>query len=69
MIFMMEKVPTIISTKDLDYLNDMFEWNFNTSKLAHHFSGLASDDEVKEELDSIYNMHKEICEGIINILG
>ena len=23
-----EKVPTIISTKDLDYLEDMFNWNY-----------------------------------------
>ena len=24
-----EVVPNIISCKDLDYLSDMFEWNYN----------------------------------------
>ncbi|MBO5138203.1 MAG: spore coat protein [Bacilli bacterium] len=65
----MDKVPTIISTKDLDYLNDMFQWNFSAAKLAYHFTKEVKDEEIKQELTNTYNMHKEICEGIINILG
>ena len=28
----METVPNIISTKDLSYLSDMFNWNFTAFK-------------------------------------
>ena len=40
----MNTVPNIISTKDLSYLEDMFNWHFNASKKAHHFS-----EEVQDE--------------------
>lgn len=65
----MDKVPTIISTKDLDYLNDIFSWNFGVCKLAYSFSQKVSDEEIKQELENTYNMHKEICQSIVNILG
>ena len=32
-----ENVPNIISGKDLDYLSDMFNWNFNAFKLINDF--------------------------------
>ena len=65
----MDKVPTIISTKDLDYLNDIFNWNFIVSKKSYHFSNEVEDSEIKEKLLQMYNMHKEICNEIINILN
>lgn len=65
----MDKVPNIISTKDLDYLNDMFQWNFGAAKLAYHFSQEVSDEEIKRELENTYMIHKEICQSIVNILG
>lgn len=59
----MDKVPVMISTKDLSYLHDIFEWNFNASKKANHFS-----EEIKNEIHNIALMHKTICENIITIL-
>lgn len=64
----MEKVPTMISTKDLAYLSDIFEWNFTACKKACHFSKEVKDEELKDKLMQVSNMHKEICEKIVNIL-
>lgn len=64
----MDKVPVMISTKDLSYLHDIFEWNFNASKQANHFSEEITDEEIKNEIHNIALMHKTICENIITIL-
>lgn len=34
----MQNVPNIISTKDLSYICDMFNWNFTTAKKALNYS-------------------------------
>ncbi len=64
----MEQVPTMISTKDLAYLNDIFEWNFTVCKKAYHFAKEVTDSEIKDNLMQVSNMHKGICEQIIKIL-
>ena len=65
----MNKVPAVITTKDLDYLSDMFKWNYVASKKAKHFSNEVTDEEIKQELEKVYEMHKEICNTILGILG
>ena len=64
----MEQVPDIISTKDCDYLSDIFNWNYNTSKLAHHFYMETDNNEFKDVFNELYNIHKEICEDILMIM-
>lgn len=64
----MEKVPTMISTKDLSYICDMFNWNFTAAKKALCYSNEVNDTEIKEELQTVYEMHKEISNELINIL-
>jgi hypothetical protein len=65
----MQNVPNIISTKDLSYICDMFNWNFTTAKKALHYSNNVTDNEIKEELLNIFDMHKQICNGLLNILN
>ena len=65
----MKQVPDMISTKDLDYLSDMFNWNFNASKVALHFSNEASDEDVKNIANEAAQMHSQICHKLIDILG
>lgn len=65
----MQNVPNIISTKDLSYICDMFNWNFTTSKKALNYSNNVTDNEIKEELLNIFDMHKQICNGLLNILS
>lgn len=64
----MNQVPKIISTKDLSYLEDMFKWNFNVSKTAHHFYNEVTDNDVKNKLDECAATHSNICKKIVNIL-
>ena len=65
----MNKVPDMISGKDLDYFSDMFNWNFTASKAANHFSDKVTDEEVKSKLHEVAVMHANICHKLVNILG
>ena len=40
-----QEVPNIITGKDLDYLTDMFNWNFTTAKKALNYSNNVNDNE------------------------
>lgn len=65
----MNEPPVMISTKDLAYLSDMFEWNFTVSKVAYDFEGKIQNPEIKELVNRIHTMHVGICNKIIQILG
>lgn len=64
----MEQVPAIISTKDLSYLSDMFEWNFIASKKTLHYINEVTDDEIKKELEKVYKMHEKNLNKILELL-
>lgn len=64
----MEQVPAIISTKDLSYLSDMFEWNFIAAKKTLHYSNEVTNEEVKKELDKIYKTHEKHLKKILELL-
>ena len=65
----MQNVPNIISTKDLSYICDMFNWNLTTTKKVLNYSNNVTDNEIKEELLNIFDMHKRICNSLLNILN
>lgn len=65
----MEQVPVMISTKDLSYISDIFDWNFVAAKTANEFSNKVSNEEIKEYFENTYEMHKEICEKLISMLS
>lgn len=64
----MNNVPTMVSTKDLSYICDMFNWNFTAAKKALKFSNEVTDPEIKSEFERVYEMHKEIAQDLLNIL-
>lgn len=64
----MEQVPVMISTKDLSYLCDIFNWNFTASKDAYHYSQITNNQELKDIFHDVFSIHKEICEDILSIL-
>lgn len=64
----MNTVPLMISTKDLAYITDMFEWNFIASKKAQHFANEIIDPEIKELIERVSQMHAEHCRKLVNIL-
>ena len=63
-----EEVPAMISGKDLDYLSDIYNWNFNACKLANHFKEEVQDEEIKDLLSRAADMHKEHAKAVLNIL-
>ena len=64
----MNKVPEMISTKDIAYIADIFEWNFIVCKKAHEFSKMVCDKEIKNELEKVSSLHKDICDNLLKIL-
>ncbi len=64
----MNTVPNLISTKDLAYITDMFNWNYTIAKKAKSYTEIINDDEILSEVEKTYNLHKEICEGLLKIL-
>lgn len=63
------EVPSIISGKDLDYLSDMFNWNFNAFKLINDFKEKVSDEEIKDLIERVCKTHKENLNEVLNILS
>lgn len=65
----MNQVPNIISTKDLAYLEDIFQWNFNASKKAHCDAEKIGIESIKNMANEVAAMHARHCRKIIEILG
>lgn len=64
----MNQVPQIISTKDLAYLEDIFEWNLTAAKKAYHYFEISQEQQLKTAFEQTYQMHKSICNTILTIL-
>lgn len=65
----MKEVPNMMSTKDLSYLEDMFNWHFIICKKAYGYSSLVSDEMIINFFNNVYKKHKMICDKIIKLLG
>jgi len=65
----MKQVPSIISTKDLSYLEDMFNWHFLICKKAYEYISLIEDEEIITFMKEVHKKHYKICESIIKRLG
>lgn len=63
-----EKVPNIISCKDLDYLSDMFEWNYGAYKSAYNGGQNVTDQEISEMLERASDIFHTNMQNILKIL-
>lgn len=63
-----ENVPDMISGKDLDYLVDIFNWNYNAYKSTMDRTSYANDEEVCKLLDKASNLFYNDMESILEIL-
>ncbi len=63
-----DKVPNIISTKDLDYLSDMFNWNYIAYKLCLNFGQIIDDASLKEVVDKSANTFHNAMTKVLSIL-
>lgn len=62
------EVPNIITGKDLDYLCDMFQWNCEAAKMAHHFQSEVQDETLRTMLDSVYQAHMNQLQTVLSLL-
>jgi hypothetical protein len=65
----MDKVPEMISGKDLDYIKDMLNWNFIAAKKANHYLEHIQDEEVSTIMQEVSEMHKKHFNMLLNILN
>ena len=63
------KVPNIITGKDLDYLNDMFNWNYGVYKSTVNAIEKVNDDDIKVILTRSSEMFYENMNTVLNILN
>ena len=64
----MKDLPKMISTKDLMYISDMFNWHLIAAKKLTFYSEQAKDKDCIKKIDSLTKMHYKICEDLINCL-
>lgn len=64
----MEKVPKMISTKDLSYIKDMFNWNYLTYKKLQDYSECIEAEGLSEQFQELIALHKDNCEHLIKLL-
>lgn len=65
----MQVVPNIISGKDLDYLSDMFNWNYCLLKKSNHYVEEVQDDEIKNMISRVVDDCSNNLNEILNILN
>lgn len=64
-----QEVPNMISCKDLDYLADMFQWNYGAYKSAYNAISEVTDEEIREMLEKASNTFYDTMQSILNILN
>ena len=50
------EVPNIITSKDLDYLSDIFNWNYEAIKKMNVAITQVTDEQIKNNLEKGYNL-------------
>lgn len=64
----MKEVPNIISTKDLAYIEDMLNWNYNLIKKLNLYKNLVTNKEIQKIFETAIKEHKKSYEKLLTIL-
>ena len=64
-----QEVPYIIIGKDLDYLSDMFSWNYGAYKSIYNSISKVNDEEIKKILEEGSELFDENMNIVLDILG
>ena len=59
---------TDISTKDLSYITDIFNWNLNSYNTCKHFKELLDKTQAVSLLEKAEKLHKNACKEMLKIL-
>ena len=63
------EVPNIITGKDLDYLSDMFNWNYEALKKMNVAMNQVKDEQIKNITERGYNLFKNNLNITLSILN
>lgn len=63
------EVPKIITSKDLDYLSDIFNWNYTALKSINNSLNNIEDEEILTILQKGYNLFNNNLNIILSILN
>lgn len=64
-----EEVPNIISGKDLDYLSDIFTWNYGAYKKSINTIKQLQDEEIITLFEEASNTFYTNMNSVLNILN
>lgn len=62
----MPQPPSVITTKDHSYLEDMLNWNLNVIKKANAYAMQCQDPQIKNELFQVCTMHQNHYDRLLN---
>ena len=63
-----KEVPNIISTKDLMYLQDMFNWNISAYKNTYEAIEYVEDNKLVKYLENALNEFDDLLNEILDII-
>ena len=64
-----EEVPNdILTGKDLNYLSDMFEWNYSALKKTNTALSIVNDEDIIYVLNKGYNLFDDNLNSVLSIL-
>ena len=64
-----ENVPNIITGKDLEYLSDMFNWNYGCFKNTTNAINQVTDEEIRNILRTASEVFYGNMKFVLNILN
>lgn len=65
----MEVPSNILTGKDLDYLSDMFAWNYGAYKKMKNSVGQVTDQEIVMVMDKAASIFDQNLNTVLSILG
>ena len=65
----MEVPSNILTGKDLDYLSDMFQWNYGAHKKMKNAVGPVTDQEIVAVMDRAASVFDQNLNSVLSILG
>lgn len=63
-----KEVPNILTGKDLDYLVDLFNWNFNAYKVTVNSFEHTKDNDLRKVMEKSSKIFCESMNEVISIL-
>ncbi len=64
----MEVPSNILTGKDLDYLSDMFNWNYEAVKKTNESIGSVSDENIAALLEKGLSLFQNNLDSVLDIL-